>query len=265
MKKNTSYLKTHFLKGDNFYLSLINFKKLKAFKGFIDKQYSLKNTHVSYRVINHWCKLGLVQDSRKKQTKWRKLSLSDLVWIKIIGRLRKFGLSLNKIKKVRQELFYSPIKKTTRIHQFEMYIGHAMLKRPCLIIVFEDGSADIGLFSEYKARIELIGGLKSHLIINLNDIVQEIFSTKDITPKYTSGTELNTEELSLMLAIRSGNYKSIKIRFKDKSIKLLELEKEETTQKRINQILKENNYQDIQLTQSDGKIVKINRIIKQKL
>jgi len=262
---NKASLNRMICKGDGFAIALAEYEGSEIAKKFLnEKRYFLKATNTSYRIINHYTKIGLVNDNRKKQTKWRKLSVIDLIWIQIISQLRKFGLSLDKIKATKQSLFYSLAKPRTKTPQLELYISYCLLRQPCLLVVFKDGFCELALLEEYKQTIDLFSPLDSHIIINLNSIIQNIFSKKDLSPIYNISVELNNQELNLLLLIRNGNYQNIKIKFKDKKINLLELTKDKKIEKRIIDILKESKYQNIQITTANGKIIKLKQTIKKK-
>lgn len=60
---------------------------------------------ITYRKINDWDENGLILQSRKtKNTGWRFFSILDVVRIKIVSELRRFGLKTNLIKKVLNNL-----------------------------------------------------------------------------------------------------------------------------------------------------------------
>jgi len=267
MKNNTDPNKFSgklIFKGDFYESDFFRYQDdLKTKKFLTEKKYTIGKTHTAYRVINHWSKLDLLHDSRKKEGAWRKLSISDLIWIKVIAKLRQFGLSLQQIKQVKHYLFYSRKKRTRRVEEFEFHISYAMQKNPVVLAIFEDGFAQIALLQEYRLTIEM-NGLLSHIHINFNDIVQEIFFKTDLTPEIPISLSLSNKEFSLLKEVRFGNYESIKVRFSDNKINLLELTKSPKTEKRIGKILRESKYQDIELQQLDGKIVQISQTIKKK-
>ena len=68
------------------------------------KQYSLSEPSVTPRVLHHWYQTGVITDRRAKGKGWSKFSFTELVWIKLIIRLREFGLSLDKIKIGKEDL-----------------------------------------------------------------------------------------------------------------------------------------------------------------
>ena len=73
------------------------------------KRFELKDTEQTYRTINHWCSVGLLDDSRINSQGWRKFSMVELAFISIISALRNFGVPLETIKVVKEELFKVPV------------------------------------------------------------------------------------------------------------------------------------------------------------
>ena len=57
-----------------------------------------KDTGISYRVINHWSKIGLIPSNVGK--KWHEFTDDEVVRIKVIKSLRKIGLSIKAIRKL---------------------------------------------------------------------------------------------------------------------------------------------------------------------
>ena len=73
------------------------------------RRFELKDTEQTYRTINHWCKMGLIDDSRTNTQGWRKFSIVELALISIISTLRNFGIPLGTIKVVKEKLFTIPV------------------------------------------------------------------------------------------------------------------------------------------------------------
>lgn len=128
-----------------------------------------KDTGISYRVLNHWTDVGLIEDSRDDAASWRKLSLSDLVWIRILIGLREYGLSIDKLLKVKASLFSG--EESDRL--MESAIGACMAYVPIFVIVRPDGDAEIE--NDYWVRgDDVTNSYPDYLRINLNRIWYEL-------------------------------------------------------------------------------------------
>ena len=65
---------------------------------FYEKKYRLTEENLSYRVVSHWEKLGLISSNRPADKGWRKYSIYDLMWLHIVMELRSVGYPLEQIK-----------------------------------------------------------------------------------------------------------------------------------------------------------------------
>lgn len=254
-----------FIKGDSYFFSLGEYFDSPRIRELIEgKRYTLNSTEATYRLINSWEEQGLIDSGRSKDTKWRKFSITDLVWIAVLVELRKYGLSVNKLKTLRQQIFYTTLDNK-RYPQLEFYISQVFAGDKCVLMVFENGYGDIGTYGQYLKHTELMG-LKSHLVISLNQIMTKIFKNfKFKVNLHSHLEELTYKELQIIRAIRNGSSKSIKVTFKDKEPYLIENETIENTENRIVDLLKKGQFQKIELTQQDGKIVNLTKTTKQKL
>ena len=66
--------------------------------------FHIKQVGIGSKLINDWTKAGLLNETINKE-KWREFSLVEAIWIKFIIELRLFGVSLSKIKEIRDGLF----------------------------------------------------------------------------------------------------------------------------------------------------------------
>ena len=136
-----------------------------------EKKFTIKDTDSTYRVINHWSKLDLFDDARQGESKgWRKFSLVDMVWLKVLMELRKFGFALEKIK-----IGYQIIKEKSEI--FECGVALCMMRKGINLIVFSDSHIEI-IPSKALTISESINYFKetAYLVINLNRCLENIHS-----------------------------------------------------------------------------------------
>lgn len=70
-----------------------------------DSLFDVKDTGVSYRTINHWDKQDLLVSRRTDESKWRKFSFDEFIWLKILEQFRGIGISIPLLQKVKAEIF----------------------------------------------------------------------------------------------------------------------------------------------------------------
>lgn len=69
-----------------------------------EPKFYLKDIGVSGKVMNDWIKYALVDETKEKGT-WRKYSLKEAIWIKLIEELRFFGIPLKTIKNIKASFY----------------------------------------------------------------------------------------------------------------------------------------------------------------
>jgi DNA-binding transcriptional MerR regulator len=73
-------------------------------KKILEKNYTTTQVGVSHRWITFWDERGLLPSVTKKG-KWRKFSFVEYVWLKMIIELRKYNISLDIIRRLKNSLF----------------------------------------------------------------------------------------------------------------------------------------------------------------
>lgn len=70
----------------------------------IKPNFYLKDIGITARVLAHWKENGLLPPSKSEDLSWNRFDFAEYIWIRIIQDLRKFGMSLPKIKNVKDYL-----------------------------------------------------------------------------------------------------------------------------------------------------------------
>lgn len=227
-----------------------------------DRKVVFKN--ISYRQISGWEKEGLL-DKTRVGNEWRKFSVMDAIWLKIIHELRAFGMSWNQIKVTKESLEFQSKKCGVSMPLLEFYTAFAIAnKMPVLILVFNDGVAIPANYTQYKVTRDFLG-LDNHIQLSLNNIIQGFFPDVDLKPITTNQATLTIEEVELLAFMRIKTFEKIEVRYKGGKIDMIEGMESVSCRKRIDEILKEQQYASIELIEEDGKITRILRKIKKKL
>lgn len=233
-----------------------------------EKRFTLKRSDVGTRVVNHWESEGVTEDPREDGTGWRRFSILDMVWLHAVAHLRSFGMSMEKLKRARKSLASLGAGTTAEgstITFYEFYVTQALLRVPVYLIVFEDGEAELATEQEYSAGLTpMLGGLADHVRINLNAIVQRLLPKFDLDPKIDTPLHLRDEEVHVLFMLRTGNYNSVTIKYRNGEMERIEAE-EEIPERRIIDILKEADFQDVTIKRRDGKEVHVSRTVLKKL
>ena len=175
-----------------------------------NKERNLKFENISYRQLNSWDKEGLLTVTREGN-EWRRFSIMDAIWVKIIQELREFGFSWEQILVAKQSLEVDNADYGVQMPILEFYTAFAIgSKMPVLILVFKDGICVPANFTQYKVAREF-SQVDNHLQINLNAILQGFFPTVDLKPN-NQITDLSLEEVELIAFMRLKQFEKVEVR-----------------------------------------------------
>lgn len=146
-------------------------------------RFSKKNINISYRALNHYESLGIIENNRTDNSSWRKFDSIEFIWINIIITLRDFGFSLKKIQTFKHNMFsdgkLGTIDKASFINRsFEEEIVFSILEKHKLyLIIFDDLS-----YSFQDDKMLNQWSIKSykdsfHINIPLNKYIKEIVTS----------------------------------------------------------------------------------------
>lgn len=164
-------------RGDVFHLDFANYQFDARFENvrkiMRDRRYTAGETKTAYRVINHWDQLGLLPEGvQGNDGGWRKFTLPEVVWLRVIARMRDFGVPLEKIA-----LAKAGVMKWNEKHEqypyFEYYVAKAWFSTADpYVIMLNDGEAEVAAMSE----IELAKLFSSFdgLLISLKAVFKDI-------------------------------------------------------------------------------------------
>lgn len=138
------------------------------------KKYSVKDTDIAYRVINHWDEEGLLPEQfRNSEEGWRKFSFIDIIWIHIVRELRNFGLPISSIKQIRERTL-SWNENERAYLWFEYYVIKTMLSSmDAYLAVTSDGMANFA-FSRQIENSKEIYGSRSFILVSLKEILNSL-------------------------------------------------------------------------------------------
>lgn len=191
-----------------------------------ERKYTVKDTGVPYRLINHWelKKLmpeGVNTKDHREESGWRMFSLTEMVWLKIIARLRKFGFSLKQIAIVKESIVHWN-KKYSYYPSLEYHIAKALFSpKDTYLRISTDGATDLTSFERVEME-KIIEGSKDMLLISIKSILSEM--SLDF-PEIQASLDLSDEEFELLEEIRNETNNEVKAGLKKGKIMELETSK----------------------------------------
>lgn len=185
---------------------------------FRERKYNVGEAAIPYRIINHWDEKGIIASRSEGKMGWRKFSFVELVWLKVVFRLRIFGFPIEKIAKAKAGVM-SWDEEGDFYPLFEYYIAKAIGSDvDSYVFTLKDGSATVASSQEIEMH-KMTAGSSDALLISLKAILQEL-GLKVHDPKVLFS--LNAEEIELLDAIRSGENSEIKIGMASNVIRRME-------------------------------------------
>ena len=91
------------------------------------KRFTLRQLGVTHRALILWDKEGLLYSTSEKG-KWRRFDFFELVWIKLISKLRDFNIPIKTIRKLKENILIHP--PLTDPAFFDMIIENALHYAP---------------------------------------------------------------------------------------------------------------------------------------
>lgn len=199
------------------YYSNKNTQRIRDF--MTDRRYSVADTNATYRTINHWDESGLIPEGAKQDgSSWRKFTIVELAWLEAVSRMREFGLSIETIKKVKDNVINWD-RKDKRYRQFEFFLFYSLCSdHDPYIVVFRDGQGFLNTI-EGVENAKMLNGNQDILCISLKSLLEH-FGFKVTTPKTMLG--LTEAEVQVLIALRITKDDEILIKARDGSVKRID-------------------------------------------
>lgn len=184
-----------------------------------EKKYTAKDTDKTFRIINYWESVGLLDNNRKSGSEgWRKFSMIDLVFMHLLAKLREFDFSIQKLKVVKQDLEKTlTIAKTktdiTALEYAYMRVMGLSSGGNTYFMLTPDGHADCVTQKDILLMQVLEEMPEGYICINFNQLLStRVKLGKHKIPVHSENTfVLSEKEQAILDVLRTKKYKSITI------------------------------------------------------
>ena len=219
----------------------------------LTEKYSVKDTDVTYRMVNTWCKAGIMADRRKAEDGWRRLTFTDLIWLHLLIELRKFGLSIDQLAVAYKTAFYVHGDTQKPWNVFAVGVAQCFQKTNISIIVFNDGFLALAFDDELALHAMLSN--QPYIKLNLNQLVRKVYPKLSHAEHQKLAMRLSAEELEVISTIQEDDLDNITIRLKDGKIQNIDKERSQSNyQGSLNELTKEMSYGEVTLSVKEGRI-----------
>ena len=193
---------------------------LNIVKQFNQQTYTIGEEKLSSRVLNHWYQSGIITDDRLDNKGWKKFSFSEIVWIRIVIKLRKFGLDLQRIKKVKEQIdYYNTKDSKSKCPLLDFYMLVAITSTiPIKFIVFESGQAEIVKQSDIDIANQLNLINEDFISIDINKLLDKALTKKKVKANYFNSIKTSENPLFTQIeeSLSKNNIQSVTIKTNDK-------------------------------------------------
>lgn len=216
-------------------------------------RYSVTETDISSRVVSHWEEKKLLPEGISGSGGWRKFTPTEAAWLKVVNRLRSFGLSLEKIVQVKDSVMrWDETTGTYPMFEFH-FVSAALTGYDPYIVVFSDGSALLANSIQIE-EMKTSDNSSDMLLISLKSVAREIgmpaARTKQLHP-------LSDGEPELLAEVRTADDREVNVKVKKGKIKELETKTrlpDTSTLRSIEEALeKQGAFADMSIRYTDGK------------
>jgi DNA-binding transcriptional MerR regulator len=265
------------------YIDTKNLDKLaELYELLTDKHFTVKDTEINYRMVNHWDKMGLIRFGRASKEGNRKFSFVDFIWIKVVDELRNFGVKLPFIKNITEQV-YAPIPLVEMTKQL---LDHADLFKHHLnkeqLVEFIKAGKDARKNLKENINFNYLQALIIEAIAEANLVSLVIFEDgeflfyiknkeavypKEVLDRIQAGSQVRISLSNIIYKHITGNAllhytKEFKL-FNAKEIKVLDV-LNEGNYKKISVLFKTRTSEPLEIKKSKTTIAEITEIIRQK-
>lgn len=239
----------------------LTFKK--TFESYTEERYKasdIKQT-LSYRTINSWDSAGMLITLPNRDSKWRKYSLVEIIWIYIIRELRSIGFSRKKILKLRDCIFPTlPNTNITNTKNFKQYILSVVAKRDVYLIVKPDGEGDLAIDIELlETERDNNNFPKTYTVISINKLCAEFTGNEEYNIKNQFLYIPTNQELNLLNEVKNTeNLKEATLKVDGNKISRINYKKTLDTKAaltNVNNAIKSGGRKEIHINIEDGNVV----------
>ncbi len=265
------YRDFYIYKGDWFYINFAHFaSEAGPDREFVRERltkplYKVSETDATYRAINNWDTNGLLFENKERENGWRKFSLTELVWIHILGELRKIGFRLETLKKLRDDLFMRHNQEkgdffTTM--ELSFFISAVLSKQDVILVADSEGRGAFCLTQEYLSSQVIRPLPASYSIVNINKIIARVTNKPKFEEKNTNFFVLDDKTVEIKSKMMFDDISEINIKVRDGEMDRINykshIKEPEEAINQVRDLLKDGKMKTVTLYQDEnGKVVSI--------
>lgn len=205
-------------------------------------------SELSSRVLNNWVGSGVILVNDEDKGKNRRFDKLESIWLGIVIEARKFGLSIEMLRKVRSELMDSPVPNFSL---FKLSVLNIIFGSSDALLISDEGYTTIVPLKLYTRKIER-AGYAPHLFFKFLDFITAEYPNNafDVDFKIADVYD-SVEKMTMMYFLKTGDYKSIQLYLKEGDVRLIENSKELTKNKELMEVISSWNFVKVKIVLAD--------------
>lgn len=226
-----------------------------------EKKFTVKDAYITYRNLNYWSKAGLLNEDRNTSSGWRRMSLKDLLWLRILRDLRELGVPVDKLKTTHTSLFFD--EHGDPMHELELAIYKCIHNVPVFLVIHANGEADTLTVSDMRAYDE-VQCYPSQIRLNLYRLWCEIVGTPEATYHAAFNKGAKKAEREILQVLHAGDDCDIHLKIRNDTV-YIDQSKRVAGAEKVVELVKSLNFGEIITKVENGKVVSNHVTKKEKI
>lgn len=173
----------------------------------------------SARVLNNWIDKGVVFVNQEDIGKNKRFDRIESIWLNIVVEARKFGLPIESLRRLREDLTFSPVPNFSLL---KLSILESIFDRPRVLLIYEEGLSSV-LSPEIYAKKIPRGEYPTHIFVNFLDFIKSEFPNNALDFDFKiQDVYSSVEKMTMLYFLKTGDYKAIQLYLKDGDVRLVE-------------------------------------------
>lgn len=229
--------------------TVINFLKDEIIEFGLNNVKVRNLSNVTSRNISSWIEQGILKVEPDDKGKINRFTREESIWLYLVSNLRSFGVSLDKIKSIRHELFDEIFPSFSF---FRFAIIRTILGSEQTLVVFSDGTTNLLPSKIYNIWINR-KVLPPHIHVGFDGLLNDSFTKNSFDFEIEDDSVLeNTNSLKILYFIKTGDFETIKIELKKDDVRLIENSKQLISNLELLNLILKENYNKIEI-ESNGR------------
>lgn len=170
------------------------------------------------KLLNDWIKKGIIKISENDTGKIKRFSKLENIWINMVLDLRKFGISLDKITRIREQLDF----EVQNYSYFKHNVLNAITGAKNYMLIFEDGDISFMNIDKYH-KFTKKAQIPTHINLCFGNYVAKEFENNSFDEdfEFLKTTYQSSEKLKLLFFLKTNLFEEIRLELGDGDIRLI--------------------------------------------